>query len=157
RLMHGETLPPGWVGKNWACHQLFRAAKGEYLFFTDADTEHAPGTVSAAVAYAQRTRADLLSAWPELVMKTWSEKFVIPMIVFGGMLFYPTWLILLLQRWPRLTQWLPRGLVRSVGAANGQFMFWRRAAYEQLGGHEAVHDNLVEDVTMGRLVMSHTG
>ncbi|MEO6788580.1 MAG: glycosyltransferase, partial [Chthoniobacteraceae bacterium] len=62
RLLHGQPLPEGWTGKNWACHQLAQAARGEFLFFTDADTEHAPGTVTAAVAYSLRNRASLLSA-----------------------------------------------------------------------------------------------
>ena len=61
RLLHGEALPAGWCGKNWACDQLARSARGKFLFFTDADTTHAPGTVSAAVAYALRTRAGLVS------------------------------------------------------------------------------------------------
>jgi chlorobactene glucosyltransferase len=156
RLISGAPLPPGWVGKNWACHQLARAAKGEYLFFTDADTEHTPGTVSAAVAYASRTRADLLSAWPELITKTWSEKLILPMIVLGGMIAYPTWLILLLQWQPRIAQSLPRSWRRAIGAANGQFMFWRRAAYERTGGHETIRNHLVEDVALGRTVMAHS-
>jgi cellulose synthase/poly-beta-1,6-N-acetylglucosamine synthase-like glycosyltransferase len=36
RVISGEALPAGWTGKGWACHQLSRAAKGHYLFFTDA-------------------------------------------------------------------------------------------------------------------------
>ena len=58
RVLTGAPLPPGWTGKGWACHQLAAQARGEFLFFTDADTAHAPGTVSAAVAYARRNRAD---------------------------------------------------------------------------------------------------
>src|SRR5436190_14555868 len=54
RVIHGEPLPAGWVGKNWACHQLAQAAMGEFMFFTDADTTHAPGTVSATVDYAEK-------------------------------------------------------------------------------------------------------
>ena len=100
RLLRGEALPPGWCGKNWACDQLSRSARGKFLFFTDADTTHAPGTVSAAVAYALRTRAGLVSAWPRLVTVTWSEKLIIPMIVLLGMTLYPHWLVLLLQRHP---------------------------------------------------------
>ena len=26
-----DTLPDGWLGKNWACHQLSMAASGDYL------------------------------------------------------------------------------------------------------------------------------
>jgi glycosyltransferase involved in cell wall biosynthesis len=37
RLLTGAELPPGWLGKNWACHQLGAAAAGEVLVFCDAD------------------------------------------------------------------------------------------------------------------------
>ncbi|HEX8295204.1 MAG TPA: glycosyltransferase [Chthoniobacteraceae bacterium] len=157
RVIRGAPLPAGWVGKNWACDQLARAATGEFLFFTDADTTHAPGTVSAAVAYAEQKRASLVSAWPRLVTISWGEKLVIPMILVLGMTLYPHWFLLWLQDRPALATRLPRRLTRTLGAANGQFMFWRRSAYDALGGHGAVQDHLVEDVTLGRLVASRMG
>ena len=40
RLMAGAPLPPGWLGKNWACHQLSQAATGGYLLFADADVRY---------------------------------------------------------------------------------------------------------------------
>jgi chlorobactene glucosyltransferase len=42
RLIAGQELPPGWYGKPWACVQGYRAARGELLLFTDADTRHEP-------------------------------------------------------------------------------------------------------------------
>ncbi|MGB8167657.1 MAG: glycosyltransferase [Chthoniobacteraceae bacterium] len=152
RLIRGQPLPSGWVGKNWACDQLASAATGEFLFFTDADTTHAPGTVSAAVAYSERRRASLVSAWPRLVTVTWSEKLIIPMILLLGMTHYPHWLVLALQRWPNAARRLPRSLLGGLGAGNGQFMFWRRSAYDAVGGHAALRAHLVEDVALGRAV-----
>src|SRR5690349_16242794 len=69
-LLTGQSLPGGWVGKNWACHQLSQTGAGDFLFFTDADTIHAPGTVTAAVGFAQKHRADLVSAWPRMITET---------------------------------------------------------------------------------------
>lgn len=157
RVIRGQPLPAGWVGKNWACDQLARAASGDFLFFTDADTTHAPGTVSAAVAYAERRNASLVSAWPRLVTKTWSEKLIVPMILMIGMTHYPHWLVLALQRWPSAARWLPRELLCGLGAGNGQFMFWRRAAYDAVGGHAALRAHLVEDVALGRAVATRLG
>ncbi len=152
RCIRGEALPPGWCGKNWACDQLARAARGKFLFFTDADTAHAPGTVSAAVAYAERTRAGLVSAWPRLLTVTWGEKLIIPMIVLLGMILYPHWLVLILQRRPAWAARLPTRYRRMFGAANGQFMFFTRECYDTIGGHAALRDHVVEDVALGRAV-----
>jgi chlorobactene glucosyltransferase len=157
RVLNGAPLPPGWTGKGWACHQLAAEATGDFLFFTDADTEHAPGTVSAAVAYAQRHRADLVSAWPRLVTVTWGEQLIIPMIVLAGMVLYPHFLVLFLQKHPRLAARLPRSVQRTLGAANGQFMFFTRAGYDRIGGHAGEKSHVVEDIALGRAVASRMG
>lgn len=147
QLLRGQALPEGWTGKNWACHQLSLAARGDFLFFTDADTEHAPGTVTAAVVYAQRNRAGLLSAWPRLVTVTPGEKLIVPVILLIGFSFGPVWL----QRWIQEKPERARGReLRGMGVANGQFMFFSRQAYGRIGGHEAVRAHVVEDVTLGR-------
>ena len=149
RLLRGEPLPEGWAGKNWACHQLALAAGGEFLFFTDADTEHAPGTASAAVAYAQRNRAGLVSAWPRLVTVTLGEKLIVPVIMLVGMAFCPLWL----QRWIQEKPERAKGHdTRGLGVGNGQFMFFTRRCYERIGGHAAARAHVVEDVTLGRAV-----
>ncbi len=157
RVIAAAPLPPGWTGKGWACHQLAAQARGEFLFFTDADTAHAPGTVSAAVAYARQHRADLVSAWPALLTVTWGERLIIPMIVFLGMVMYPHWLLGFLQNHPHLAARVPAWARRILGAANGQFMFFTRAAYDRIGGHAAVHDHLVEDVALGRAITARMG
>ncbi len=156
-LLHGQTLPDGWAGKNWACHQLAQRARGDFLFFTDADTIHAPGTVTAAVAYARVKRADLVSAWPRLLTGTLGEKLIIPMILLLGMAMYPHWLVVWLQERPRIAALLPARFLRTIGAANGQFLFFTRTAYDRLGGHQSMRDHLVEDVAFGRAVTARMG
>jgi chlorobactene glucosyltransferase len=157
RVIGGSELPEGWVGKNWACHQLSEAARGEWMLFLDADTRHEPGFLSALLAYAQTTRADLLSAWPRLVMHTLGEKLIISMIVLLGMILYPHALIQLLQRKPHLARFIPRKRLRMLGAANGQSLLFRRESYARIGGHAALHDHLVEDVAFGRTVAARIG
>jgi chlorobactene glucosyltransferase len=157
KVLRGESLPDGWVGKNWACHQLSKNARGEFLFFTDADTAHAPGTVTAAVAFAQRNRADLVSAWPQMITETLGEKLIIPIIVVMGFSMCPHWLTVLLQSFPALARRLPKVVLRATGGANGQFMFFSRRGYTQIGGHEKVKNNVVEDVALGRAVAEQIG
>ena len=159
RLLSGVSLPAGWTGKSWACHQLAAGARGQFLLFTDADTEHQPGTIAAAVAHAQRHRADLLSAWPRLITGTLGEKLIVPMIVVLGLTLYPHWLLVWMQGKPSLAARLPHSWRRSLGAANGQFLLFTRAAYDRIGGHGAIRDHLVEDVALGRAIAAemHNG
>jgi len=161
RLIHGAELPEGWVGKNWACHQLSEDAdpRSTHLLFTDADTIHSPGCVSAALDHALAVRADLLSLWPDQITGTWSEKLVIPLGYLLFMAFQPFPFLSWLQAKPeRVARWgIPRERLAMIGAANGQFLLFRREAYRSLGGHEALKDHLVEDVAFGRRVASRTG
>jgi chlorobactene glucosyltransferase len=157
RLLTGGPLPVGWTGKAWACHQLALASTGEYLLFTDADTVHLPGTLRAAIAQAQQTRADLLTIWPREITGTWSEKLVIPLLFLLAIGIFPFALFELLQNFPRLAAVLPRNFLRALGAANGQFILFKKSAYAQIGGHEQVRAHLVEDVALGREVSIRMG
>jgi chlorobactene glucosyltransferase len=160
RLIRGEELPDGWVGKNWACHQLARAANPEsgHLLFTDADTIHGPWCAASALSHAREERADLLSLWPEQLTGTWSEKLIIPLGYLLFMGFHPFPMLAWLQEDPlRAARWgFSRRFMASMGAANGQFLLFRREVYGAVGGHEALKDHLVEDIAFGRRVASCT-
>ena len=161
RIIRGQELPEGWVGKNWACHQLSQAASLEsrHLLFTDADTVHGPACVRSAIAHALSTKADLLSLWPDQITGTWSEKMVIPLGYLLFMAFHPFPLLGLLQQKPeRAARWgFTRVQLGALGAANGQFLLFKRSSYEALGGHEFLKNHLVEDIAFGRRVASRTG
>ena len=38
RLLHGEPLPQGWIGKNFACYQLAQHAQGDYFLSSSLRT-----------------------------------------------------------------------------------------------------------------------
>ncbi len=156
-LLRGADLPPGWVGKNWACHQLSEVADGDYLLFTDADTSHEPGALLALVSLALERRAVLVSAWPEQITKSLGEQLVVSLLPFLGALAYPFFLLRLLETYPFLRAWVPRRARRSLGAANGQVILFERAGYHRVGGHAALRDHLVEDVALGRAVANRLG
>jgi chlorobactene glucosyltransferase len=156
RLLSGEPLPPGWIGKAWACHQLAQAARGEYLLFTDADTIHEPEALGACVGHALDTGAGLLSAWPRQITRTWSEKAVIPLVYVLLLGALPHYVLGRLQRYPKYARGTSRKFVRTLGAANGQYLLFRRDVYDAVGGHAAVRDHLVEDIALGRLVAERT-
>jgi chlorobactene glucosyltransferase len=138
-VVTGSPLPDGWVGKSWACHQLSQQATGEYLLFTDADTVHQPDTLRAAVTMAEQDNLDFFSLIPYEELGTFGEHAVIPMV---HMLYF---------------SYLPNNLIvqnrrTSFSAANGQFMWFRRQAYQDVGGHTAVHNALVEDVFLAKVM-----
>jgi chlorobactene glucosyltransferase len=157
RLVAGRPLPPNWIGKPWACHQLSQVARGEFLLFTDADTVHHPGTISATISLALRERSDLLTAWTHQVTRTFAEKLMIPFLFVAAAACLPHWLLSLAQRHTWLARLLGANSLRSLGTANGQFICIRREAYRRIGGHAAVANHLVEDVALARAVAAATG
>ncbi|MEQ1564306.1 MAG: glycosyltransferase [Myxococcota bacterium] len=140
-LIQGEGLPPGWVGKPHACHQLARRARSPRLLFVDADTTLSPG----AVARLASVDADVVSALPRQQLGTTGEAAIVALLH----LTYASWLPLALVRWvsdPR------------VLAANGQVLSISRAAYDAIGGFEAVRAEVVDDMALCRAakVAGHT-
>ena len=138
QAIHGKPLPTGWLGKNWACHQLSQAATGEILIFTDADNCPAPNAIANTVAYMQQLDIGLLSAFPEKLTRTLPEKLVVPvvdMFVYAGL---PLWLTYF-SRFP------------SLAAASGLWLAFTREAYQRVGGHQVVSNQVVEDVELSRL------
>ncbi len=144
QLVRGQPLPPGWMGKNFACHQLAQMAQGEWLLFTDADTDHRPDTISWAVQAAQQNGADLLSMIPRTATHSLGEELLLPIIPFGLLGCFPLALGQRL-RLPFLTM------------ALGPFMLFRREAYRRIGGHRAVRGEIAEDVVLARRVRAAGG
>ncbi len=135
-VLHGKTLPEGWVGKNWACHQLAQHARGEILIFTDADVLWQKGALAALLEQMERQNADLLSVWPRQQVQGWGERLIVPLIDDVLLTLFPYPLI-----------YLP---FRVASAGNGQLMAFRRSAYEKLGGHASVRNEVLEDVKLAR-------
>lgn len=59
-----RPLPAGWTGKANALCSAMPLARSDWLLFTDADTEHAPGSLAAAVQEAEQYAVDMLSLSP---------------------------------------------------------------------------------------------
>jgi chlorobactene glucosyltransferase len=139
KIINGAPLPDGWMGKNWACHQLQAEATGAFLIFTDADVQWSQAALSTVVTILHDTHADLFTVWPTQETVTWGERLVVPLMSLVVMGYLPI----------LGTHYLP---LAGFGAANGQCMAWRKEAYHAIGGHQSVRDNVLEDVTMARKV-----
>lgn len=138
-IHQGADLPPGWLGKNWACHQLAEHSTGTLLLFTDADVTWQPGALAAVVAEAQRSNADLLTVWPTQITESWGERLIVPLMTLVVMGYLPLPLV-------HHTPW------RIFAAANGQGLLFRREAYHKFDGHRAVRNQVLEDVSLSRKV-----
>jgi len=144
RLVRGQPLPQGWMGKNYACDQLAQLARGDWLLFTDADTNHRPDALAWAIEAAQQNQADLTTVIPHTVTHTLGEQMLLPIIPFGLLGCLP----LALGEWLRIP---------SLTMALGPFMLFRREAYQRIGGHRAVRREIAEDVYLARQVRRDGG
>ena len=144
RVVPGRTLPNGWLGKHWACEQLAQTARGDLWFFTDADTVHHPRALRDAVAALYTENADLITALPHQEMRSWGERLIVSILPWSLFCFYPLALAQRL-RWPPLVM------------AVGQFMLFRREAYERIGGHEAVRTHVADDIALAQRLVARGG
>ncbi len=132
RIASGLPVPAGWVGKSWACHQGFELSRGEWLLFTDADIRHAPDTIGRALALVEAEQVDGVTLLPVIETAGLVEQTIQPAAA------------VLIRSFVA-----PGPLVRSrrtpVAIAAGGFILVSRAAYEGVGGHEAMRYELVDD------------
>lgn len=136
-VINGEPLPPGWLGKNFACHQLAAAASGEFLLFMDADVTISPGAVQYIIADMLKNSIGFASVFPTQKMRSAGEFFLVPMMNWLLLTFLPLRFI--------YTKKNP-----SFAAANGQLICISRETYTLLGGHQSVKQNPVEDMALVR-------
>jgi glycosyltransferase involved in cell wall biosynthesis len=141
QLLKGKELPEGWLGKNWACNQLSQQAKGQYLLFIDADVEIQPDAISAAIEEMKRSETKMLSVFSTQIIRSFGEWLVVPLMNWMLLAFLPLKLVYASRK-------------KSFVAANGQFMFWERKTYFEIGGHEIVKDKVVEDMEFARICKS---
>jgi hypothetical protein len=134
RVITITELPAGWTGKTHALQVASAEARGEWFWFLDADTRHAPENLAIVLEYARAQGAALASLLPEMRCETFWEQVVQPL---AG--------IVLMQSFPLF--WVNDDRMK-LAFANGQYILIRRDAYAAAGGHEAVRDRFVEDIAM---------
>jgi chlorobactene glucosyltransferase len=138
RVIHAaDALPPGWNGKSYACHRLAQVARGEWMLFTDADTVHSPHSIELGMAQALALGADLVSAFPQQVTVTWSERVFVSFIL--------DFLPLIGLDFSAISH-----ATGSHSAGNGQYLLAHSGAYRAVGGHAAVYDETLDDFTLAR-------
>lgn len=145
QIVEISACPEGWAGKVNAVWTGLRASTAaptaDYLVFADADTLFDRDGLRAFVALARHRRLDLLSLLSTLTHDRWFERLAQPAAGMELMRQYP---IIRANRDERRRAF-----------ANGQFMMFRREAYDQIGGHASVREALLEDLALARAVHHH--
>ena len=138
RVVETTPLPDAWFGKPWACALGAAAARGDIFCFTDADAQHG-AHLTSRVARAMADRSlDMLTVVGRQELGTFWENVVQPHVFW-----------MLANRYGG-TESINDSPNAKDKIANGQCIFVRRDAYESIGGHEAVHDQVAEDVALAQ-------
>ena len=141
--LHVTELPAGWLGKTHAMALAARHAiaihRPDYLLFTDADILFHPEALRRSLAQAVATEADHFVTFPTPIIKTPGEGMLLGYLQVMGLWVTRPW---------RAAN--PRAIRDSVGI--GAFNLLRTAAYQQLGGFDALRMEILEDLTLARSV-----
>jgi hopene-associated glycosyltransferase HpnB len=141
-----SPLAPGWTGKLWALNegiQLAASQSPEFLWFTDADIEHAPDTLRRLVFRAERDSLDLASWMVLLQAKTFPERLLIPPFLYFFLMLYP----------PR---WIADPYASTAGAAGGCILL-RRNVLAPIGGIASIRGEVIDDCALARAVKKNGG
>lgn len=134
--VHVSTLPEDWLGKCHAMHLGAQRSSGELLLFTDGDVVFAPETLRLAVRYFESRPIDHLTLIPGITAGGYWEdaiKSYFAMVFIMGN-----------------KAWAAASTSKKHYVGVGAFNLVRRAAYDGIGGHEALRLEVVDDVMLGK-------
>ena len=134
RVIEGEELPPGWLGKPYAMHQALNHTRGEWVLATDADMIFEVTALRTAVDRVLESNADALTLIPRFETGSFWERVIIPTW---------EWVFLMFTVFYRIHD--PKS---DRAAAIGGFFLIKRTVLDRVGGYEALKDEVMEDVRL---------
>ena len=140
QIMKGAPLPPGWIGKVWALHQLMAASTGDIIVSIDADVRITPDAISRSITLMKSSGLNFLSPYPRQIAKTLGERLIQPLLQWS-------WMTTLQLRIAE------RGSFSSMAVANGQFFLVHRDALIASGGYEGVKSAVLDDLFLARALV----
>ncbi|MEP1443293.1 MAG: glycosyltransferase [Hyphomicrobiales bacterium] len=147
-VIAGKDLPHGWSGKLWAVNNGLEAAKkiapdADYVLLTDADIEHAPGTLAKLVTKAVREEQAMVSIMAVLDTRGFWGGLLMPAFIFFFQKLYP---------FPAINN-----PASKIGGAAGGCMLIERKALEAIGGVETIKGDLIDDCALGKALKDPKG
>jgi hopene-associated glycosyltransferase HpnB len=146
KIHSAAPLASGWTGKLWALNEGVQVAsqdKPEFLWFTDADIEHAPDTLHRLVFRAEKDSLDLVSLMVRLQAETFPERLLIPPFLYFFLMLYP----------PR---WIADPNASTAGAAGGCILL-RRNVLAPIHGLASIRGEVIDDCALARAVKKNGG
>lgn len=137
-LVKTTELPQGWTGKNSACRTGVENAEGEWYCFVDADVTAERELMERAVYFAEKEDTDLLSLSPFQELTDLPERLFLPGI------------FLSIASSVDFTD--VNDPEKPESMANGQFMLFRKSAYETIGGHETIKSEVMDDLAFAHII-----
>jgi 4,4'-diaponeurosporenoate glycosyltransferase len=131
-VVNAKPLPSGWTGKTWACHQGAEVARGDILFFIDADCFFVSGGYSRILNNFNELNSESPTALSILPWHKIKLPFENLSIFFNLILAAGTGSFSLTGK---------RRLV-------GQSLIVKKSDYFASGGHESVKDQVLENFFM---------
>lgn len=138
RVIEGEELPAGWLGKPYAMHQAITHARGDWLLATDADMIFDKAALRTAMDRMLAEKGDAMTLIPHFEAGSFWERVMIPTWA---------WVLLMFTLAYRISNPKTQG---AVGI--GGFFLMRRTVLERVGGYGALRDEVMEDVRLAELI-----
>lgn len=130
-----------WLGKNWPCQQAASQANGDYLIFIDADVRVKPGAIVSIVQTAVDQQLDFITCIPQIVSGSLIEWLVQPLMYINVLISFDAAAV--------------KNPKTKTAYALGPFLLFQASVYHEVGTHQAVSDQVAEDVAFARKIKSH--
>ena len=138
RVLEGEELPPGWLGKPYAMHQALSYARGEWILATDADMIFDSRALRIALQRTLEAKGDALTLIPRFETGSFWERVMIPTW---------EWVFLMFSVFYRVQD--PES---DRAAGIGGFFLIRRTVLDSIGSYEALKDEVMEDLRLAERI-----
>jgi len=133
KVVNITDLPSNWLGKNHAIHQGVQHATGEWLLLTDADVMFSPDSLKKTISYSLENKIDHLTILPDIVPRGFLYSGFFSFFIFSIIFMFAT--------------------KKSAGFAT--FNLLKRSTYQAIGGYKAIAMQVVDDFSIGQLVVKN--